>query len=136
MPDNIRMSCPALRAAAVSAALGLLSACVTPDQAGVTAVLERPAERALLQGIRAYDDANYAEAEKELQRALGLGLASGKDRAAAHKHLAFIRCASQRIAPCEAAFREARAADPQFELSKAEAGHPLWGPVYRRVLGR
>jgi Flp pilus assembly protein TadD len=136
MPESFQKPFRALHLVSLCAALGLLTACVTPDQAGVTAVLERPAERALLQGIRAYDDANYAEAEKELQRALGLGLASGKDRASAHKHLAFIHCASQRVAPCEAAFRQARAADPQFELSKAEAGHPLWGPVYRRVLGR
>ena len=25
-------------------------------------------------------------------------------------------------------------ADPAFALSKAEVGHPLWGPVYQRTL--
>ena len=25
------------------------------------------------------------------------------------------------------------AANPAFTLSRSEAGHPLWGPVYRRV---
>jgi Tfp pilus assembly protein PilF len=112
----------------------LLSACVVPSDGSVTAVLEKPAERALLQGLRAYEDANYADAQKELTRALSLGLASAKDRAVAHKHLAFIHCTSQRPVPCEEAFKQARAADPQFELSKAEAGHPMWGPVYRKVL--
>lgn len=112
----------------------MLSACVVPNDGSVTAVLEKPAERALLQGIRAYEDANYADAQKELTRALSLGLASAKDRAVAHKHLAFIHCTSQRPVPCEEAFKQARAADPQFELSKAEAGHPMWGPVYRKVL--
>lgn len=112
----------------------MLAACAVPGEGGVTAVLEKPAERALLQGIRAYEDANYADAQKELTRALSLGLTSAKDRAAAHKHLAFIHCTSQRMAPCEESFKAARAADSQFELSKAEAGHPMWGPVYRKVL--
>ena len=30
--------------------------------------------------------------------------------------------------------RAARKADPQFALGKSEAGHPLWGPVYKRAL--
>lgn len=38
------------------------------------------------------------------------------------------------MADCEAQFRAARAADPQFVLSRAEAGHPQWGPVYRKLL--
>jgi Tfp pilus assembly protein PilF len=116
------------------AALGLAfaaTACVT-DQ-GPTDVMQRPAERALLSGIRAYEDGQYKEAEQALGRALGAGLASARDRATAHKHLAFVYCTSSRLAECERAFREALAADPGFELGKAEAGHPQWGPVYRKV---
>ena len=56
-----------------------------------------------------------------------------RDRAAAHKLLAFIFCTSNRAVDCEVQFRSARAADPSFALSKSEAGHPLWGPVYRRL---
>ena len=74
------------------------------------------------------------EFERELNRALGAGLASAKDRALAQKHLAFVYCSSQRIKPCESAFRAARAADAEFALSRAEAGPPLWGPVYKRVV--
>ena len=33
---------------------------------------------------------------------------------------------------CEAEFRAARQADPSFALDRAEAGHPVWGPVYRK----
>jgi hypothetical protein len=97
-------------------------------------VAERPAEKALLAGIRAYEDAQYAESEKQLGAALQAGLASAKDRAAAQKHLAFIYCTTNRNAECEAAFRAARQADPAFALSRSEAGHPLWGPVYKRTL--
>ena len=56
--------------------------------------MERPAERALLDGIRAYDDAQYAQAEKALRLALAGGLQSTRDRATAHKLLAFITCTS------------------------------------------
>jgi Tfp pilus assembly protein PilF len=120
------------RRALVALALAFAAtACVT-DQ-GLTDVMQRPAERALLSGIRAYEDGQYKEAEQALGRALGAGLASARDRATAHKHLAFVYCTSSRLAECERAFREALAADPGFELGKAEAGHPQWGPVYRKV---
>ena len=116
-------------------ALVLLNACVQtpPAPPGLMDVAERPAEKALLAGIRAYEDGQYAESEKQLAAALRAGLASAKDRAAAQKHLAFIYCTSKRTAECEAAFRAARQADPTFALSKSEAGHPLWGPVYKRA---
>ena len=32
-----------------------------------------------------------------------------------------------------AAWCAARRADPAFTLSRSEAGHPLWGPVWQRV---
>ena len=116
------------------ALLLLASACA--QDPGLTEVMQRPAERALLGGLRAYEDAQYADAERELKRALDTGLASARDRANAHKHLAFVYCTSARVAECEKSFRAALAADPQFALGKAEAGHPQWGPVYRRVAGR
>jgi Tfp pilus assembly protein PilF len=113
----------------------LLGGCVMPPSAqpGLMDVAERPAEKALLAGMRAYEDAQYPLAETQLNLALKGGLASPRDRAAANKHLAFIYCTSNRIKACEDAFRAARAADPAFALSKAEAGHPQWGPVYQRV---
>ena len=111
----------------------LLAGCAVAPQGGLSEVMQRPAERALLAGLRAYDDGQYTEAERELGKALAAGLVSAKDRASAHKHLAFVYCTSQRVAACTDAFRAARAADPEFALSRAEAGHPLWGPVYKRV---
>ena len=95
--------------------------------------MERPAEKALLDGIRAYDDAQYAQAEKALRLALSEGLQSARDRATAHKLLAFITCTSDRLADCHSEFREARAADAGFALSRSEAGHPVWGPVYKSL---
>ena len=115
--------------------LVLLAGCVVPPSSrpGLMDVSERPAEKALLAGMRAYDDGQYPQAEQSLNQALTAGLTSGKDRAAAHKYLAFIYCTSNRVPACEAQFRAARVDDPAFALSKAEAGHPQWGPVYQRV---
>ena len=120
-----------------AAALAVLAGCATPPPprpSGLAELMERPAERALVEGIRAYDDGRYRDAEAALQRSLADGLASGRDRATAHKLLAFIACTSERLELCETSFRAARTADPQFTLSRSEAGHPLWGPVYQRVL--
>jgi Tfp pilus assembly protein PilF len=126
---------------AVAAATLWLAGCATPAPeppkpapGGLAELMERPGERALFEGIRAYDDGQYAAAETALRKALGAGLQSGRDRASAHKLLAFITCTSERLAECEEAFRAARTADPAFALSRSEAGHPLWGPVYRKTL--
>jgi Tfp pilus assembly protein PilF len=119
-----------LRRAAFAFLAATAAGCV---QQGLTDVIQRPAERALLNGLRAYDEGQYAEAERTLQEALKTGLVSAKDRANAHKHLAFVYCTSQRAPACEASFREARNADPEFTLSRAETGHPQWGPVYKKV---
>jgi Tfp pilus assembly protein PilF len=130
---------PRIAAIALPALLALLVGCAqqptVPAVApvGLLDVAERPAEKALLAGMRAYDDAQYPAAEKNLLAALQAGLVSPRDRAAAHKLLAFVYCTSNRGADCEAQFRAARSADPAFALSKSEAGHPLWGPVYQRV---
>ncbi len=92
-----------------------------------------PPERALLAGLKAYDDAQYETAERLFREALAAGLASPRDRAEAHKRLAFIHCAAGRLADCEAEFRLARQADRNFALDKSEAGHPVWGPVYKKL---
>jgi len=123
----------ALKLACAAVAAASMAGCALLQPTGLSEVIERPGERALLAGWRAYDDAQYASAERELNAALAFGLRSGRDRAAAHKLLAFVYCTTRRLEPCEQAFRAARAADPAFALSRAEAGHPLWGPVYLRT---
>ncbi|MBA4175062.1 MAG: hypothetical protein C0505_00645 [Leptothrix sp. (in: Bacteria)] len=126
---------PAVMAALLTT---LLAGCAAPPppapSGGLAELMERPAERLLVEGIRTYDDGKYAQSEAALRKALMAGLRSGRDQASAHKLLAFITCTSERLAECEAAFRAARAADAAFALSRSEAGHPLWGPVYRRTL--
>jgi hypothetical protein len=110
-----------------------LPAPAAPQTASVVALYLRPAERSLIDGIRLYEEASFERAEQALRAALREGLANARDRAAAHKYIAFIACAFNRLAECEASFQNAFAADPKFALTEAEIGHPVWGPVYRRI---
>ena len=55
------------------------------------------------------------------------------DSAKAHKYLAFIACSLDNAKKCQDEFRKAFEDDSNFSLDTAEAGHPVWGPVYRKV---
>ena len=118
----------------------LVAACATapPPPApqptvSVARLYEQPAERAFLNALRLYEEGQHERAEAQFRRALADGLKDRHDVAMANKHLAFIACAYNRPVDCETAFRAAFAADPGFGLTDAEVGHPIWGPVYRRV---
>lgn len=89
----------------------------------------------LAAGIRSYENGNYGESARQLQSALDQGLGNS-GQVEAHKYLAFIHCISSRPTPCRNEFRKALDIDPKFELKPAEAGHPIWGPVYAREKAR
>lgn len=91
------------------------------------------AEQDFERGVKSYEDGDYRNAARQLQSALSLGLPAFNDQAIAHKYLAFIACASGRQRPCRDEFRKAFEADGNFDLTPAEAGHPVWGPVFRGV---
>ncbi|MGQ0546620.1 MAG: TssQ family T6SS-associated lipoprotein [Betaproteobacteria bacterium] len=91
-------------------------------------------EPPLILGLRLYEEGKYEESAKTLQGAIERGLAD-KDRARAHKHLAFMHCASSRERLCREEFRRALDYDPGLQLTAAEAGHPAWGPVFRSLKG-
>lgn len=91
------------------------------------------AEQELGKGLKSYEDGDYKSAARQLQAALNFGLAGRTEQVKAHKYLAFINCVSSRMAACRDEFRKAFAIDPQFDLEPAEAGHPIWGPVFRAV---
>ncbi|MGZ8253541.1 MAG: TssQ family T6SS-associated lipoprotein [Burkholderiaceae bacterium] len=104
-----------------------------PPTISIARLYEQPAERAFLNAMRFYEEGQHERAEVLFRRALAEGLKDRNDAAMADKHLAFIACAYNRPAECETSFRAAFAADPNFRLTDAEVGHPIWGPVYKRV---
>ncbi|MFN3566070.1 MAG: TssQ family T6SS-associated lipoprotein [Burkholderiaceae bacterium] len=99
----------------------------------MAALYQRPPERALINGLRSYEEGAFDKAESAFRSALLQGLRDRRDAAVAYKYLAFIACAFNRIVDCEQNFRSAFASDPDFVLTDAEIGHPIWGPVYRKV---
>ena len=99
--------------------------------AGVGGKIDRKGAPELLAGIKAYDDGQYREASKILRSALPR--LDKRDQVEAHKYLAFIDCTSGRKTQCRAEFAQALKIDPSFELEPSEAGHPLWGPVFRSL---
>ena len=94
------------------------------------------AEKLLVDALNFYEEGQFKKAADNFNAALAEGLPFKKDRVAAHKYLAFIDCAGGREAPCREQFAAALALDPGLELTPAEAGHPLWGPVFKSVKAR
>jgi len=126
----------------VAVATVWLAACQTtppppppPATQSIVALYQRPAERALINGIRYYEEGSFDRAETSLRSALAQGLADPGDVATAHKYLAFLACAFSRLGECEQHFRDAFSADADFSLTETEVGHPIWGPIYRKVAG-
>ncbi len=115
----------------------LLSACAPlpevpkPPAPQVTeAQLREKAWLNFASGLRQYEAGNYDDALKSLTASLDHGVLPRSEQATARKHIAFIHCVSGREQQCREEFRKAMEIDPKFELTTAEAGHPVWGPIY------
>lgn len=93
----------------------------------------RKAEQELNLGIRNYEEGNYKNAAGNFQNALNARLVSSSDELLAHKYLAFIYCVSGEKMACRGEFKKVLKLNPKFDLTPAEAGHPLWGPVFSSV---
>ena len=123
---------PAIRLALITfLAANLAAGCATSSFRDF--FLTRTAGSSYLEeGIRNYEEGNYRTSARRLQYALEEGLGR-PDRVKAHKYLAFIACVSGQQLTCREEFSIAMELDPSFELEPAEAGHPIWGPVYKNV---
>jgi tetratricopeptide (TPR) repeat protein len=95
--------------------------------------LRTRAKEQLALGQRQYEAGEYEPAARSLSAALDHGLLTKPDQARARKLLAFIHCVAGREVLCRDEFRKAFEIYPDFALTNAEDGHPIWGPVYRNV---
>ena len=118
------------------AAVLLLTSCATPPASRISALFQGKGAPALSAGISEFEEGRYPEATRSLNSALEQGLNSTSDLARAHKYLAFIYCVSNRVAQCREEFSRALDANPGMELEPSEAGHPIWGPVFRSAKAR
>lgn len=97
------------------------------------AQLRERAVQNLALGQRQYEAGAFDDAQKSLNEALAHGVLSREDQAQARKLLAFIHCVSSREDACRSEFRKALEINAKFDLTPAESGHPIWGPIYRNV---
>ena len=133
-----------MRSMAVAAAL-LAAACAEMPKLGgaepqkpaapqiTESSLRDRATQQLADGVKLYEAGEYDNAVKSLTGSLEHGLLSKADQARARKLLAFSHCVSGREVQCRDEFRRAFEIYPEFALTAAEDGHPIWGPIYRNV---
>jgi Tfp pilus assembly protein PilF len=121
------------RSVAYVLAVVLLAGCSSRAMLGMSRTIGTSAEKDLAGGIRAYENGEYEDAERLLQRSLEENLTFKSDKINAHKYLAFVHCVSNEERKCRDEFRKVLELDPRFELDRSEAGHPIWGPVFRGV---
>ena len=110
----------------------IVAGCAEGPTKSISRIFERKGEPQLQRAIKNYDEGRLPQAQTDFEGALSAGLNQG-DQVTAHKYLAFIHCVSKRERQCRAHFRSALEVDPNFDLQAAEAGHPMWGPVFRSV---
>ncbi len=109
----------------------LLSGCHALNTCDECWWYNRTASHKLDKGVMSYEEGNYIASMAALNDVLQTKLANKDDKVSAYKYLAFIHCVSGREKMCYESFRKALALNPSFELTPAEAGHPVWGPVFR-----
>src|SRR5438105_9879386 len=114
-------------------AAAALAGCSSRPMLAVSRTVGTSAEKDLAAGIRSYEAGDMENAGRLLERSVGGGLTFKHDQVNAHKYLAFVNCISGQERQCREEFRKVLELDPRFELDKSEAGHPIWGPVFRSV---
>lgn len=87
------------------------------------------------QGLTSYRENRFDSALADLNAAAESRRLKSADEVNARKHIAFIHCASARELQCREQFQAILKEDPKFDLAANEAGHPLWGPVWRSIKG-
>ncbi len=90
-------------------------------------------EQKLEIAVKEYEEGNYVTAMNSLEAVLATKSASRAQKIRANKYMAFISCISSREKSCKEYFKNILEINPEFNLSAAEAGHPIWGPVFKNV---
>lgn len=120
----------------------VLSGCVTTrscDDNTEVRLIRTQTEFMVNNGIRNYEDGNYSASMGILQSLVENRAATKSEKLLAYKYLAFNHCISPtesrdtRERMCRDSFRRAFEINPNFSLTQAEAGHPVWGPIFSSV---
>lgn len=105
-------------------AAALLAGCATTDPA---------VQQALRQVRDEYAAGDYGAVIRTVATSDTLAGAPDDTRVEALKLQAFSYCLTDYTQLCEDGFVRILRIEPSFTLPPNEAGHPLWGPAYRRA---
>ena len=111
----------------------MLSGCktmVSCDDGRDVVWFSSPAEHTVNNGIKDFEDGNFSAALPLFQSVVENKEATKKLKIESYKYMAFIYCITDREKQCRESFKKALETDPSFSLTLAEAGHPVWGPVF------
>ena len=104
------------------------------DSAPVTVVSPKAKPELLLtEGTELYDKGDYKGAIRKLQLASETADDTTPTKLDSLRLLAFSYCVSGQRMLCKTQFSNLLKITPDFQLSRAEAGHPLWGPVFKEA---
>lgn len=99
------------------------------ERADTASAATDPGRRKLAEGVELYEAGNFAGAIRVLS-APEIEQSDSATRVEAGKYLAFSYCVTNRRTLCRRTFDRVLTIDSGFALKPAEAGHPLWGPVF------
>lgn len=94
-------------------------------------VISQPGTLALAEGVDLYNQGQFQAAIRKLQDTPEIWTNSASAQVEAYKYLAFSQCVTRQTTQCRQSFERLLNLSPSFELSRAEAGHPTWGPVFK-----
>lgn len=89
-------------------------------------------ERRFLDGLNRYNEGNYQGAIRIFREPL-FDRAWPELRIRVLKYLAFSLCVTNNVPQCRNAFGQALTLNPEFNLTPAESGHPIWGPAFKKA---
>lgn len=89
------------------------------------------ADQLLAEGINLYEQGDFKGAIRKLHSARDSADPGSAVQQTSLKYLAFSYCVNGQKSLCKAHFVSLLKVTPSFQLTRAEAGHPLWGPTFK-----
>lgn len=97
------------------------------------AIQKSKPEQLLTEGTELYEKGDYKGAIRKLVLARDSADETSATKQDSLRLLAFSYCVTGQRPLCKTQFSNLLKMAPDFQLSRAEAGHPLWGPVFKEA---
>ncbi len=140
-PDEVANALPASTGVKVSDSQSTVKAeskpvvvaiAVKPSEPELQPARPKP-EQLLAEGSELYEKGDYKAAIRKLVTVRDSAEVTPLTKQSSLRLLAFSYCVTSQRALCKSQFSSLLAIAPEFQLSRGEAGHPLWGPVFKEA---